>query len=126
MSALQSASDEELKNELDRREKERERAAWLKKRIAADSVGMHVDILLLMVPEHKMSNCADDRIVNENRGCPRCVLLNVKENNGGFSTYQVTNITFEDIGEEPEEAHPAGDCGKSFADCPTCWNRRER
>lgn len=78
---LKETSTEELEAELKRRREEQQRILDEKfKRKAARNLE-HIDVLLELTPDHSMSSCNDHRLINAERGCFRCHLVESKRDN---------------------------------------------
>jgi len=45
----------------------------------AELVISHIDSLLALTPNHDRTSCSDDNLMNTDRGCARCVLLEAKQ-----------------------------------------------
>jgi hypothetical protein len=80
MSNLDHYSEEDLKNELKRREDERQRQIRLKKEANAEFWLSHIDSLLDIVPNHCRTSCNDNNLANYDR-CTRCFLLDAQQTN---------------------------------------------
>ena len=81
---LKNVTDEELKQELIAREADRRAALNTLRKINAEFVLQHVDVLLAAVPNHECTSCSDDNPTNyyEDHGrprCKRCALLRIKK-----------------------------------------------
>lgn len=77
---ISSIPDEQLLAEMNRRDAERKAALMKKKQEYAALTLLHVNTLLLLVPEHDRTSCSDadvcnDHVNGESPRCVRCALL---------------------------------------------------
>lgn len=81
MKTLQDATDQELREEIAKRT-EAAKAARLRAHAEhVNSVLRNVEALLAMVPEHSRGTCSDHDPYNSRRGCVRCALIELRDQN---------------------------------------------
>lgn len=89
--SLGAATDQELFDELQRREEERKAARERKEADLRNALLRNIEGILELVPEHQRTSCSDTRIVNMFRArCARCVLLSIKSENWVPTDIKVT------------------------------------
>lgn len=78
---LKEVSTEDLRHELKRREAEAKRL--FEEKLERDAVLYlkHIDALLELTPEHARTSCSDGHLINADRGCLRCHLVESKRDN---------------------------------------------
>lgn len=75
---LSNFSDEELKNELKTREKERQEQKRKELERKYNIILNNVDVFLELANKHDRTSCSDDNVFNSLR-CTRCTLLEMKQ-----------------------------------------------
>tara|TARA_B100000925_G_C21590843_1_gene296179 strand:+ start:133 stop:432 length:300 start_codon:yes stop_codon:yes gene_type:complete len=79
--ALDEFTDKQLQEELARREELRKQQLREERKERAEFLSQHIDLLLLLMPEHSRTSCSDKNPCNEHRGCVRCNLIYAKDSN---------------------------------------------
>lgn len=89
MDDLTKIPKKQLEQELARREAAEERLAEERKRARAEFLFSKLEPLLEIASEHSRTSCNDSKIVNVERGCLRCFLLDAKSCGWWDSEYEL-------------------------------------
>jgi hypothetical protein len=71
-------TDEQIKNEIRRRADAEEKRRKAEVSFAIEQCSKHIDTLSEFIHEHEFASCSDSNRVNVDRGCNRCIALQVK------------------------------------------------
>lgn len=85
---LKQFSDEDLRKELARREQERREAAIRARADHVQQVLKHIEGILPLF-KHSYTSCGDDKRVNMERGCSRCIAVDIARSNYMDDDYEL-------------------------------------
>lgn len=75
MALLETATEQQLRAQLEKVVSERKAAEALNRRRRLEAIREHAQTFLLLAPDHDRTSCSDNNPCNSFEGCARCILL---------------------------------------------------